>query len=96
MDSKGGVCFKMSVASAAGTINTAVSLGVSLAALGLAFEFVDRSVERTQRSVSRNGKRKRKRQPLFDFGSEMNMGRKSKSRRRKKIFDRQFFSSFKR
>lgn len=78
MDSKGGVCVKMSLNNVAGTIGTVVGLGVTLGALGLALEFTDRAFDRA--APRRNGKR-RKRQPLFDFGSEM-QPRRTKSRRR--------------
>lgn len=70
----------MSVATAAGTINTAVGLAVTLGAAGLAFEFVDRAVDRVQPR-----QRKGKRRPIFDTG--IGNGGKRSSRRSNNIFD---------
>lgn len=66
------------VAGATGLITTAVGLGVTLGALGLAFNLVDRSVARTQEQVSGRKPRRRERD-LFDFS---NGGRRKTSRRR--------------
>lgn len=66
-----------------GTITGIVGLGVTLGALGLALEFVDRSFDR---ATPRNGKRQ-KRQPLFDLGFN-EPRRKTKGRRSSNsIFD---------
>ena len=61
----------MSLQGATGLVGTAVGLGISLAALGLAFEVVDRSVARTQRQVGnskRKGGRRRATDDIFDLG----------------------------
>ena len=70
----------MSVASAAGTINTAVGLAVTLGAAGLALEFVDRSIDRVQPR-----QRKGKRRPIFDTG--IGNPRQRKGKRSNNIFD---------
>ena len=44
-------------------IGTAVGLGVTVGILGLAFDFAGRAIE----SGRGNGKRRRRRNPLFDF-----------------------------
>jgi len=72
------------VGNVAGTIGTVVGLGVTLGALGLALEFVDRSFDR---ATPRNAKgKRRKRQPLFDMGFDQPRT-KSKGRRSNNIFD---------
>lgn len=53
----------MSLGNISGTIGTVVGLGITLGALGLALEFVDRSFDRASPN-----KRKGKRQPIFDMG----------------------------
>lgn len=55
--------------SAVGAITGIVGLGVTLGALGLAFDFVDKQVGRTQQSVGRNQQRRRApTDDIFDLG----------------------------
>lgn len=73
-----------------GTIGTVVGLGITLGALGLALEFVDRSFDRATPRSSRS--RKSKRKPLFDTsygsgnGGIFNIPTKAKGKKSNKMY----------
>lgn len=57
----------MSLNNVTGTIGTVVGLGITLGALGLALEFVDRSFDRASPNPRRSGK---KRKPMMDMSGD--------------------------
>lgn len=61
----------MSLNNVTGTIGTVVGLGITLGALGLALEFVDRSFDRASPNPRRSGK---KRKPIMDMGGMGDFG----------------------
>jgi hypothetical protein len=79
------------VAGASGLIGTAVGLAVTLGALGLAFNLVDRSVARTQEQVGRKGKGRRRQAPMDDI---FDLGFTQKPRRKGKKFQSDFGGDF--